>query len=57
MGVGDVNRKCVPDNSDVLLQEALSFYEDFSKGSPETSDHIHVTFISVLINRIVVFCY
>ncbi|XP_045675239.1 general transcription factor II-I isoform X4 [Phyllostomus hastatus] len=33
-----MNRKCVPVDSTVLRQKALSLYEDFSKGSSERSD-------------------
>ncbi|XP_045060478.1 general transcription factor II-I isoform X3 [Desmodus rotundus] len=36
--VEDMNRKCVPVDSTVLRQKALSLYEDFSKGSSERSD-------------------
>ncbi|XP_045399127.1 general transcription factor II-I repeat domain-containing protein 2B isoform X2 [Lemur catta] len=36
--VEDMNRKRVPIDSNVLRQKALSLYEDFSKGSPKTSD-------------------
>uniref|UniRef100_A0A8D0Q0H0 General transcription factor II-I n=4 Tax=Sus scrofa TaxID=9823 RepID=A0A8D0Q0H0_PIG len=36
--VEDMNRKCVPIDSNVLRQKALSLYEDFSKGCPEASD-------------------
>nr|XP_023398902.1 zinc finger protein 404 isoform X1 [Loxodonta africana] len=34
----DMNRKCVPTDGNMLRQKALSLYEDFSKGSHETSD-------------------
>lgn len=34
--VEDMNRKRVPIDSNMLRQKALSLYEDFSKGSPET---------------------
>ena len=33
-----MNRRCVLTNSNMLLQKALTLWEDFSKGSPETSD-------------------
>ncbi|KAM7147157.1 general transcription factor II-I isoform 7-T7 [Molossus nigricans] len=36
--VEDMNRKCVPVDSTVLRQKALSLYEDFSKGSSERRD-------------------
>ena len=36
--VADMNRRCVLTNSNMLLQKALTLWEDFSKGSPETSD-------------------
>ncbi|XP_012597643.2 general transcription factor II-I repeat domain-containing protein 2B isoform X1 [Microcebus murinus] len=36
--VEDMNRKRVPIDSNVLRQKALSLYDDFSKGSPKTSD-------------------
>ena len=36
--VEDMNRKRVPIDSNVLRQKALSLYEDFSQGSPETGD-------------------
>ena len=36
--VEDMNRKRVPIDSNVLRQKALTLYEDFSQGVPETSD-------------------
>ncbi|KAJ8798745.1 hypothetical protein J1605_016548 [Eschrichtius robustus] len=36
--VEDMNRKRVPIDSNVLRRKALSLYEDFSQGSPETGD-------------------
>ncbi|XP_070339098.1 uncharacterized protein [Equus asinus] len=36
--VEDMNRKCVPLAGNMLRQKALNLYEDFSKGSRETSD-------------------
>ena len=36
--VEDMNRKCLPIDSSILGQKALSLHEDFSKGSPEVSD-------------------
>ncbi|XP_005597090.2 nucleoside diphosphate kinase A isoform X1 [Equus przewalskii] len=36
--VEDMNRKCVPLDGNMLRQKALNLYEDFSKGSRETSD-------------------
>ena len=36
------NRKCVLANGNELLQKAPSLYEDFSQGSPETSDTSHL---------------
>lgn len=35
-----MNRKRVLIDSNVLLQKALSLYEDFSKGSPEMNGHL-----------------
>ena len=37
-----MNRKHVPTDSNVLRQKTWSLYEDFSKGSPETSDFSHL---------------
>lgn len=34
----DMNRKHVSSHSNVFHQKARSLYQDFSKGSPETSD-------------------
>ena len=36
--VEDMNRKRVPIDSNMLRQKALTLYEDFSQGAPETSD-------------------
>lgn len=38
MWVEDANRKHVPTDGNTWCQEALRLYEDFRKGSPETSD-------------------
>ena len=43
--VEDLDRKQVPTE--------MCIYEDFNKGSPETSDHIHITFIMVHYNCII----
>ena len=37
-GVGDINRTCVPIDSNVLSQKALSLHKGFRKGSPEMSE-------------------
>ena len=45
--VEDMHRKHFPTDGHVLHQEALNLYEDVSKGSPEMSGPIHITFITV----------
>lgn len=39
--------KCVPIDSNMLLQKALNLDEDFSKGSSEANDHNDITCMRV----------
>lgn len=47
--VEDMSRKRVPTDDNVLHQKALSLYAGSSKGAPEMSDHVHITFYRTLL--------
>lgn len=46
MCVEDMNRNHVPNESS---KKALSLYEAFSKGPPETNGHFHIFYYSILL--------
>ena len=45
--VEDRSRKHILTDGNIIHQKELSLYEDLSKGTPETSDHSHITFVTV----------